>query len=94
MIVQYLSPAVMDRLLRQKAEWTGEVRQDTIMFFDIRGGAIPDVRVEQLNRKYGSIMMGTDAEPAAGGSDYPMEELPRRKEKEGVTCIRVQDSLK
>jgi adenylate cyclase len=62
MFGQYISPAVVDQLLRQPVDARGEVRYVTIMFFDIRNFTAfaehraPDEVVDYLNTLFGALI--------------------------------------
>jgi adenylate cyclase len=62
MFGQYVSPAVVEKLLAQKTEFTGEVKYVTIMFLDIRNFTkfcekkTPEEVVDYLNNLFGHLI--------------------------------------
>lgn len=62
MFGQYLSPAVVDKLLSQKSEFSGELSEVTVMFLDIRNftrfseSRSPGEVISYLNKLFGDLI--------------------------------------
>jgi len=62
MFGQYLSPAVVDKLLSQKSEFSGELSEVTVMFLDIRNftrfseSRSPEEVIGYLNKLFGHLI--------------------------------------